>query len=365
MMKAKFLFLFLVIHSYTFGQPFHQDVFQGLVGDELFSKLNETYKPSATMSYGMARDTLYSKIDIGPDSTLEGIYSGFTITLDPLLDPTTDAFDKGINAEHSYPQSKGAGNGYGRSDLHHLYPSKIEVNSARQSYPLGEIPDSDTDYWYFDDIKVNTVPIDNIDQYSELDLDGANSRFEPRESVKGNLARGIFYFYTMYREEALNADPTFFNIQKGDLCNWHFLDPVDETEWNRTMMIGKYQENKPNPFVLDCSLASRLYCDQTSSACDVLTSTIEITFENDDFIQIYPNPVTGSSLNVNLSSDVAKTYLLRIHDFNLKVLDKTFINTTSKEINTVSFPAPSEKGVYFIIVQDERGATIAKKFVKI
>lgn len=365
MMKAKFFILFLVVQSYSFAQPYHQDVFKGILGDELFSKLNEAYKPATTMTYGMARDTLYSKIDVGPNNTLEGIYSGYTITLDPLSDPTMDAFAKGINAEHSYPQSKGAGNGPGRSDMHHLYPCKVEVNSDRQSYPYGEILDSNTDFWYFEDIKSSGIPTSNIDSYSELELDGVNSRFEPRESVKGNIARGIFYFYTMYREEAMSADSDFFDIQKADLCNWHFSDPVDETEWNRTILIGKYQEDKPNPFVLDCSLASRLYCDQTSAACDLLSSTIDQQNHIFHVSEIYPNPVSGSDINLSISSPKKQQLLIKIRNTGNHTLYDDILSVNPNELNHLSFPAPEEKGIYFILIQDEDGLIVSKKFVRI
>ncbi len=366
MKKVMLFFLFLWIHCAIFCQPYHEDVLKGLEGQELFLKLIENYKPSITMSYGMARDTLYSKIDIGPNNTLEGIYSGFTISLNPALDPTTDAFDKGINAEHSYPQSKGAGSGLGRSDLHHLYPSKVEVNSDRRSYPFSEINDNDTDFWYVDDIKSSNIPGSNINDYSELDLNGDNSRFEPRESVKGNIARSIFYFYTIYREEAVNADPDFFEIQRLDLCDWHFMDPVDEKEWLRTFHIGNYQDNKPNPFVLDCSLASRLYCDETSTACDLLSS-IKVNDSSSGFniSNVYPNPLIGSYINVSITSDKRKNLSVVIVDINQQIHNHKEITITNIGPNIIQLPSPSNPGMYFIHFEDENGLFISKKFVKI
>ena len=40
---------------------------------------------------------------------------------------------------------------------------------------------------------------------------------------------------------------------------WHELDPIVEDEINRTLQIAEYQENKPNPFILDPTLINRAY----------------------------------------------------------------------------------------------------------
>ena len=51
----------------------------------------------------------------------------------------------------------------------------------------------------------------------------------------------------------------FFDIQKEVLLNWHYSDPVDELEYNRTLAIALYQENHPNPFIQDSTLARRAW----------------------------------------------------------------------------------------------------------
>jgi hypothetical protein len=248
----------------------HEGVFPAETGEDLKEMVIESYKPLTVLSYGQARDTMYGIIYNVNDS-IAGIYSDHKVYLQPGVDPTQGVFmdgqPDGINAEHSYPQSKGAGDGNPRSDMHHLFPSRVAVNSARGSLPFGEINDSFTDSWYYKTIETTTDPSLNIrDNYSER----TQSFWEPREEAKGNIARAIFYFYTMYQDEADGSDPDFFNIQKDDLCDWHFADPVDQLEWERTFMIADWQDDKPNPFVLDCSLASRIYCPMISQACQVL-----------------------------------------------------------------------------------------------
>ena len=69
----------------------------GLSEQELWDYIFTNYKTSTTLGYDHARDTLYSVIDIHDDSLLTCVYTGFTIVLDGVTDPSTDAYYKGIN----------------------------------------------------------------------------------------------------------------------------------------------------------------------------------------------------------------------------------------------------------------------------
>ena len=226
-----------------------------LYEEALWDYLVDNYKTSATMGYDVARDVLYGEIDSQPDNQLSCIYTNFTITLDPDLDPSTNAFSQGINCEHTWPQSYGADQEPQRSDMHHLYPCKDNVNSSRSNSPFGEIPDYETDVWYRYAEILNTIPTSNIDEYSEKD-NYADDQWEPREASKGNIARSMFYFYTMYFDDIQH---TFMNNQMSDLYEWHLQDPADEDEIARTWAIAGYQENMPNPFVIDETLIERIW----------------------------------------------------------------------------------------------------------
>ncbi|MDP8321039.1 MAG: endonuclease, partial [Candidatus Stygibacter australis] len=208
------------------------------------------------------RDVLYGEIDSQPDNQLSCIYTNFTITLDPDLDPSTNAFNQGINCEHTWPQSYGADQEPQRSDMHHLYPCKDNVNSSRSNAPYAEIPDNETDIWYRYAEVLTTIPTSNIDEYSEKDNYGED-QWEPREASKGNIARSMFYFYTMYYDD---IDDTFINDQMNDLYSWHLEDPADDDEIARTWAISAYQENKPNPFVIDDTLIERIWYYQGGQA---------------------------------------------------------------------------------------------------
>ena len=74
-------------------------------GQELLSYVVDNYKTSTTLGYGSARDVLYGTIDLQENNQLSCVYSGFTITLDVTQDPSTNAYNQGINCEHTWPQS--------------------------------------------------------------------------------------------------------------------------------------------------------------------------------------------------------------------------------------------------------------------
>ena len=226
----------------------------GLTRESLFNYLSTNYKTSTTLGYNQARDVMYSIIDLEDDNTLKGIYTNYTITIDPNQDPRPQTNAQNMNCEHSWPQSMGAGSEPQKSDLHHLYPCRGNVNSSRGNKPYAEIDDNDTDKWWRFDYYETSIPSQYIDEFSEVDND--NGKFEPREVVKGNIARGMFYFFTIYNDE---ADHNFFDEQKYFLNLWHKQDPVDEIELARTLSIASYQDDIVNPFVIDSTLVKRIW----------------------------------------------------------------------------------------------------------
>ncbi|MFO7896701.1 MAG: endonuclease [Candidatus Cloacimonadales bacterium] len=251
-----------------------------LSGDILLQFLADNYKTTYTLGYDEARDIMYSEIDLQPYNLLECVYSGFTIELDPSLDPSTDAFYKGINCEHTWPQSYGSGSEPQKSDMHHLFPSKDNVNSSRGNSPFAENIDTETDKWYYNDIVLEEIPLTNIDKYSEKD-NGGSGYFEPRESHKGDAARAVFYFYTMYQDV---ADDDFFLEQKDILFKWHIYDPVSEVEMQRSDAIAEYQDY-PNPFVIDETLINRIWYQDFLVQDRALIDQQKLSFiEAEDFV---------------------------------------------------------------------------------
>ncbi len=237
--------------------------------------------------------------------------------------------------------------------MHHLYPSRAAVNEARSNLPFHEIDDRQTTSWFLKSNSQSTIPSVNKDLYSE----GNNSAFEPREDHKGNVARAIFYFMCMYE---LQADRTFFEDIKTDLCNWHLLDPVDSLEWQRTHLIGKYQNDKVNPFVLDCSLTRRTYCP-LSKLCAAATSTQNI---NKLQFQLTSTLVENEvEINIDPNSGIKK-FKITILDLNgVKVFEERMEENYYENIillNVSHLPT----GMYYIFVGNQFSHSIPQKIIK-
>ena len=314
------LYVSLISLSSLRAQFMQQTLFPGDSSYTLIQKLVLNYKPAVVPDYSQARIKMYTQIYNEKDS-VECVYTGHKLYLDPQsTDPigylAKNGNANGINCEHSFPQSKGAETGNARSDMHHLFPARAQVNEARSNYPFGEINDNQTDTWYYRSYSQSFKPVQMIDEYSE----SINGLFEPRERHKGNVARALFYFFTMYE---LQADRSFFESMKSTLCQWHLKDPVDSTVWNRSMLIGSYQENKANPFVLDCSLARRCYCPGLPDCNTILSAQ-----ENSEIRISLVHNVFSSNLQFRYTGEAKSLQLLAINLLGQVSLQKelTFVS---------------------------------------
>lgn len=353
-LRIPFIILYLIILVLPVSAQLHEDVHPGLDGSELFNAVVDDFKPSVVLGYSDAREAMYTEIYNVNDS-VSCVYSGHRLYLDPnssspIADLVQNNDPDGINCEHTVPKSMGADTGNPKSDIHHLFPTRVQVNSDRGNNPFGDIPDGMTDFWYYLDDRITSIPQNNIDKYSEQ----INGRFEVREDFKGNAARAVFYFFTMYEEEG-NED--FFELQRQKLCEWHFMDPVDELEWDRTEMIAGYQENKRNPFILDCSLAKRIYCQDVEFDCFVGTRN-EGDFSGIVKSEIRYNPIWSlPSIYIEIESKVQ----LKITQTDILGKSQRILLSGDMQPGSFSlFPVESARGVYLINIEinTDEGAEI-------
>lgn len=360
--------LLICLPMFVVAQYNHQFIHENLSGDELLNTLRTEYTATNVLTYSEARDILFSEIRSESDS-LSGIYTDMTLYLDPTQDPTQAVFlngvDNGINTEHCYPRSKGAADGNGKSDMHHLFPSRVATNSDRGHLPFGDIADNQTKRWYYKKNESTSIPDENkIDLYSEW----IDTKFEPRESVKGDIARAMFYFFTIYKNKALAADPSFFAIQRADLCQWHVLDPIDSTEWTRTMKISTYQDDIPNPFILDCSLALRSYCPEIEEIC------YPSSVHNQDFKrsivlgQNFPNPyINETTIPIKFSNPgLVKISIRDMFNQEIALIHKGNVNAEYMEY-FITIDLSSGLYWYEVEFMDLSGnkETYTKKMVKV
>ena len=284
---VQYSLVFILLLSTAFSQ-IQTTIGEWLTEQELLDYVITNYKTSTTLGYNGARDKLYGEIDIHDGNQLSCVYTGYTITIDDLAYPRNSTNVKGINCEHTWPQSMGADSGARKSDMHHLFPCKDNVNSSRGNDPYAEIPDANTDKWFRLDYYQTTIPTENIDEYSEKE-NNSPERFEPREDHKGNAARAVFYFYAMYRYA---ANSSFWEVQKNTMSQWNYYDPVDQKEYDRSLKIASYQDNKPNPFVLDSTLARRIWFLGSGDTTIVDTTMPELVINE---IMQDPNAVSDSN----------------------------------------------------------------------
>lgn len=210
---------------------------EGLKGSALLRELNRRVAPHTDLGYDRARDVMFAEVDdLDADNVVIGVYDGKRVA---GVTDRGSAMQRGnLNAEHTWPQSKGAV-GPAKSDLHHLFPSEAGINSRRSSFPFGEVQSVQ---WTGEDFT-------GSGQVSRL---GTNTEgqvvFEPRANEKGNVARALLYFYTCYAINQSGASLENFNVELPMLVKWHAQDPVDAQERARNDAVFQVQGNR-NPYV--------------------------------------------------------------------------------------------------------------------
>ena len=190
------------------------------------------------------------------------------------------------NREHVWPKSHGFPDedDVAYTDVHNLKPCDRSVNSSRgtKDYDIGG------------------------NQHSEAtECNTDSDSWEPGDSVKGDIARIIFYMVVRY-DPGYDHNNDEFDLEVVDyttpndtspilgklssLLQWHIDDPVDDFEVNRNNIIYGYQENR-NPFIDHPSLVSYIWGDnygqQWNETLDI--SSIDV----DENIKVYPNPSNG------------------------------------------------------------------------
>ena len=215
----------------------------GLMGDELKHKLYMMYSPLqnksyVTLSYRNMRRILYEKIAV------RDIYGGHDLK----------GGDTKINCEHVWPQSFFRGKLPMKSDLNHCFASQYKLNTHRSNKKFADIDDEEAQF--LDDFgeKIDLYE-DTIDENEDELCEKSNydDTFEPGDVSKGNVARAVAYFNTMYPQYDMRQ---VMDVET--LLEWHHKDPVDDNERNRVDTIFEHQRNL-NPYIVCPELVSRVY----------------------------------------------------------------------------------------------------------
>lgn len=228
----------------------------GLTGTQLKAALHNIIDDHSEYPYSSSNTDVWDILkesDKDPNNPNNVIlfYTGWSVDADQEYNGGS-----GWNREHVWAKSRGnfgTSQGAG-TDAHHLRPTDISVNSARNNR------------WF-----------DEAD-FEYIDGDGATGCFtssaewiwEPRPEVKGDVARMLFYMVVRYEGDAGEIDLELVDYIPADddtqdpihaklstLLDWHNADPVDAFEINRNDVVFSFQGNR-NPFI-----------DNPSWACDI------------------------------------------------------------------------------------------------
>lgn len=152
-------------------------------------------------------------------------------------EPVSGDARRGYNIEHVFPMSwvtKGLECGTRKqcrarsadfnrieADLNNLYPSLESINSARSSFRFGEISGEQRRY----------------SKHCDLEIDYHRRVVEPRVSVRGDIARTMFYMAWRYRAQGLRI----FKRSGQTLQEWHNIDPPSVSEIARNQRVARLQ----------------------------------------------------------------------------------------------------------------------------
>ncbi len=313
----------------------YYDDAQGLSGDELKIALHDIIDDHVQFSYNDLRDFILINTDEDPNNTNNVIllYSGRSQAKNTFGGDPDE-----WNREHVWAKSHG---GFGNSppagtDAHHIRPTDVSVNGARGNLDF--------------DIGGNPVP-EAPGCFKDSDS------FEPRDAVKGDVARMIFYMAIRYEGgdgvpdlEVVDAVNTYPNPQHGKLSQlilWNYLDPPDDFEINRNDVIYyQYQENR-NPFIDHPEYVDAIWGDPSNIFSN---NTLDIT--------VYPNPATNG---LNISRQCADNLEYSIFSIFGNQIMKGNLVAISSKINIEKLV----NGIYFLSITDKSNQVTKKiTFVK-
>lgn len=309
---------------------------EGLQGEDLKTALHNIIKGHTVYPYSDSGTDVWdilkeSDRDPNNSENVILIYTGISFK----AGLPGEEYDNGAgwSREHIWAKSHGfPSESYDAyTDAHHLRPADISVNSARgtKDFDNGGSPHAEA---------------------TECNTDADS--WEPRDAVKGDVARMMFYMATRYEGE--NGDPdlelvdytgtstdTPFFGKLSTLLQWNEEDPVDEFESHRNEVVYSYQGNR-NPFIDHPEYVQAIYNPSTSTG-DKLTESS---------ITIYPNPVVDV-----LKINAPESYTTEFYS----VIGERILITTSKTVDVSNF----DSGVYFVVVKNELGATVkSHKLIK-
>jgi len=150
-----------------------------------------------------------------------------------------------INAEHVVCQSLFDEKRPMVSDLHHLISSPNKLNNIRNNNIFGQVD--------YKNVCNTTEPSDDKKDLFSCLSGKPNKIWLPKKSDRGEIARAVFYFYTIYDQYSIQMIGDVETFKK-----WNREFPPSAFEIARNNAINISQGNR-NPFIDDQSLVDKVW----------------------------------------------------------------------------------------------------------
>ena len=224
----------------------------GKSDEPLMAALRNIIRPHKEVSYSNGLLDAFKRADTDAQGYIIDIYSNCRYRPNDNGSSASHV-GEGYNREHSMPRSwfNGAVAPM-NTDVFHVYPTDIRVNSQRGNNPYGVCANGDR-LSYGSYVAKGKLGTSTYPGYRGV-------VFEPDDEYKGDLARTYFYMVTCYKNELpswpgsdqldyrTNGYKAFSTWTINMLMEWTRLDPVSEKEIKRNEAIYAIQGNR-NPFI--------------------------------------------------------------------------------------------------------------------
>ncbi|MBR5685491.1 MAG: endonuclease [Muribaculaceae bacterium] len=234
----------------------------GKSDENLMNALKSIIHNHTEVSYTSGLLSAFKKADTDKDGYIIDIYSNCRYKPSDNGSSASHV-GEGYNREHSFPRSWFGGEvAPMNTDVFHVYPTDIKVNSQRSNFPYG-VCAKGTRLSYGNYVAKGKLGVCTYPGYS-------GTVFEPDDEYKGDLARTYFYMVTCYKDElpswpgsdqlnyAGNRYKAFSTWTINMLMEWTRLDPVSDKEIKRNEAVYGIQGNR-NPFIDHPELAEYIW----------------------------------------------------------------------------------------------------------
>lgn len=210
-------------------------------------QLRRMYGQHHVFDYTEARRIMYNDVDC-VNGKMNLVYGGSTIEW--RCGGTEIPSSTIVNAEHTVPQSLFDKKPPMVSDLNHLFAAPSKLNNIRSNYPFVEM-DYDSCSQFCHENSCSFTKPSNPDDYSCLGKD--QKSFMPIKSGRGQVARAVLYFMTMYDEVDMSHVGKLETFKQ-----WNHQFPPTQQEIDRNNAINQTQGNR-NPYIDDYTLVDKAF----------------------------------------------------------------------------------------------------------